>query len=214
MRIIDLTQLLTEDMPVFPGDEPPVFEKVTTHEEDGYAMTQVTVWSHVGTHIDSPAHIIAGADTLDVLSIEQFVGKALIIDCYALGEGDAITMEYIDLVKDKADEADFLLFRTGWDIYWGTDEYYGEYPCIDDEVMQYLIDSAKKGMGIDMISPDPIESEELPIHIGLLENGIVILENLTNLNLCGDGLFTLCALPLKYIDSDGAQARVIAILEE
>jgi len=205
---------MTEDMPVFPGDESPAFEKVTTHEEDGYMMTQITMWSHVGTHMDAPAHIIAGTATLDKLPVEQFVGTAVVIDCYDLGEGDEITMNYIDRVRDKADAAEFILFRTGWDKYWRTEQYYGEFPCIDDEVMQYLIDGAKKGMGIDALSPDPVESEELPVHCGLLENGIIIIENLANLDFCGYDLFTLCALPLKYVDSDGAQARVIAIIEE
>ena len=214
MKIIDLTHIMTEYMAVFPGDEQPTFEKVTTHQEDGYMMTHISVWSHVGTHIDAPAHIIADTDTLDALPIDRFVGTALVIDCYDLGEGDAITMERIEMVKDRADKAEFILFRTGWDKYRNTDEYYGDYPCLDEEVMQYLIDGCKKGVGFDTLSPDPIDSEDLPRHIGFLENGIIIIENLVDLEFCGFDLFTLYALPLKYIDSDGAPARVIGIIGE
>ena len=214
MKIIDLTHMMTEGMPVFPGDDGPTFQKVTTHEEDGYMMTHISTWSHVGTHMDSPAHIIAGTKTLDEFPIEKFVGRAYVIDCTDLEEGQEITISYIDKDRDKADKAEFILFCLGWDKYWGTDRYYGDFPIIDDEVAQYLIESGKKGVGYDVISPDPIESEELEVHNALLEHEIVILENLANLNLCGDDLFTLYALPLYYENSDGAQIRAIAVLEK
>ena len=215
MKIIDLTHLMTEDMPVFPGDDQPIFAPAATHEEDGYQMTLISTQSHVGTHMDAPVHTVAGMTTLDKMPIEQFVGKALVVDCTDLEEGQSITMDYINKNRDKADEAEFILFWLGWDQYWRTDKYYGDYPCIDDEVIQYVIDGKKKGVGFDVMGPDPIEAEDLIIHNSLLStNEMIIMENLNNLGLCGDDLFTLCALPLKYENSDGAQTRAIAIIEE
>mgnify|MGYP003330412788 CR=1 FL=1 len=41
---------------------------------------------------------------------------------------------------EKAEKADFLLFNLGWDKYWGTDAYFGDYPCVDDEVLDYILD--------------------------------------------------------------------------
>ena len=40
------------------------------------------------------------------------------------------------------------------------------------------------------------------------------IENLKNLDLCGDELFTFVCLPIKIENSDGAPARAIAIIEE
>ena len=45
------------------------------------------------------------------------------------------------------------------------------------------------------------------------KNEIVVIENLTRLGEIGNELFTFCALPLKYKNSDGAPIRVIAILD-
>ena len=55
------------------------------------------------------------------------------IDCRDLMEGDAITMDRVRRYGALAEEADFLLFNLGWDKRWGTEAYFGNYPCVDDE---------------------------------------------------------------------------------
>ncbi|NTV19325.1 MAG: cyclase family protein, partial [Bacteroidales bacterium] len=37
MKIIDLTQTISSEMPVYPGTEPPVIKDATTIEKDGFA---------------------------------------------------------------------------------------------------------------------------------------------------------------------------------
>lgn len=213
MKIIDLTQTITETMPVYPGTEPPKLTVANTIEKDGFRETLLSFYSHTGTHMDAPFHIYADRTSLDALPAEQFVGKALVIDCRDVGEGGEIGMEYID--KTIADAADFLLFHTGWDQYWGTEKYFGEYPVVSMEVCQYLLDSKKKGVGFDVIGIDPVSDGNLTRHKMLLsERDIVIIENLTNLDKIGEGLFTFAALPLKYKDADGAPIRAVAIIEE
>lgn len=52
-EVIDLTQEIREDMPMFPGDEPPVLEHVASCGRDGYRETKLTFYSHTGTHADA-----------------------------------------------------------------------------------------------------------------------------------------------------------------
>jgi len=213
MKVIDLTQLISETMPVYPGTEQPKLTVANTYEKDGFRETLITFYSHTGTHMDAPFHIFGERTSLDALPAEQFVGKALVIDCRDVGEGGEIGMEYID--KNLADQAEFLLFNTGWDENWGKDRYFGEYPVLSLEVCQYLLDSGKKGVGFDVIGIDPVSNGNLTRHRMLLSRrDIVIIENLTNLEKVGGGLFTLAALPLKYQDADGAPIRAVAIIEE
>lgn len=215
MKIIDLTHTISEDMPVYPGTEPPKLQTANTYEKDGFKETLITMFSHTGTHMDAPAHIFPGRTTLDEFPITQFVGKGLVIDCTDLNEGQIITMDYINPVRDKADAAEFIIFYMGWDKHWGTDAYFGDYPYIDEEVTQYIIDSKKKGVGLDAIGIDPISDGKLSIHHRLFaENEIVVIENLANLGQVGSEIFIFCALPLKYCSSDGAPIRAIAILED
>lgn len=215
MKIIDLTHVISAEMPVYPGTERPKFEPANTYERDGFKETKLSMYSHTGTHMDPPAHLFAGRTTLDRFNAAQFVGSACVIDCRELRAGERIAMAHVQRNRANADAAEFILFNTGWDRYWGKEEYFGDYPYIDDEVAEYIVKGGKKGVGLDVIGLDPIADEGLTLHRKLLrENAIVIIENLTRLDEVGSGLFTLCALPLKYENADGSPIRAIAILEE
>ena len=214
MRVIDLTHFIAEDMPVYPGTEGPKLQPANTYEKDGFKETLMTMYTHTGTHMDPPAHLYAGRTTLDKFPITQFVGKAFVVKCSDLKEGQKISMDYINKDREKADAADFLLFNLGWDKRWGTEAYFGDYPYIDDEVVDYIIGRKKRGVGLDVIGIDPISDENLTIHKKLFEkNEIVVIENLMDLDKCGDDLFTFCALPLKHVDADGSPIRAIALFE-
>lgn len=213
MKIIDLTHTISENMPVYPGTERPKLAQANTYEKDGFKETLMTMYSHTGTHMDPPAHLFGHRTTLDQFPITQFIGSAVVIDCSELEEGGRITMEHINKNRANADTAEFLIFRTGWDRYWGKDEYYGDYPFIDDEVAEYIVTNNKKGVGLDTIGLDPIRDENLTLHKKLFnENEIVIIENLTALELVGNDLFTFFALPLKHENADGSPIRAVAVL--
>lgn len=215
MKVIDLTQKISEEMPVFPGTEPAKLEIVNTYETDGFRETLFHISSHTGTHMDAPYHLFAERTKLDELAAAQFVGTALVIDCRDVAAGEEIGMERIRAVGALAEKAEFLLFCTGWDRYWGTETYFGAYPVISKEICQYLLDSGKKGVGFDTIGIDPVAEMELPRHHQLLsQRDMVIIENLTHLEKVGQELFLLAALPLHYQDADGAPVRAVAVLKE
>ena len=80
MRFIDLTHVIKPGMTVFPGTEPPVFEVGSSIAADGFEEKRITLFSHTGTHMDAPAHILAGARRLDEFPIETFGGRACVVD--------------------------------------------------------------------------------------------------------------------------------------
>lgn len=211
MKIIDLTHTITEDMTVYPGTETPKLLSAGSYEKDGFRETRLEICTHTGTHMDPPAHVFPNRTTLDQFPPEQFIGKALVIDCRDLKEGQAITMKCIQKYGEKAEQADFLLFNLGWDKYWGTEAYFGSYPCIDDEVLNYIIEGKYKGIGFDVIGLDPIDDENLTRHKKLFETcDIVNIENLKNLHLCKNDLVNFSCCPLKLKNSDGAPVRAVA----
>ena len=116
---------------------------------------------------------------------------------------------------DKPAQADFLLFNTGWDARWGTDAYFGDYPCVDDQLLDYILAGEYKGIGFDVIGLDPIADENLTRHKRLFrEKDILNIENLKNLHLCGRDLFSFGCFPLKWEGSDGAPVRAMAWFED
>ena len=212
MTVIDLTHTIEETMPVYPGTQPPRLETANTYEKDLFKETLVTMFSHTGTHMDPPAHIFPEGKTLDQFPADQFMGKALVIDCRDLKAGDAITMAHIRKYGEKAEQAEFLLFNLGWDRFWGTDAYFGAFPCMDDQVLNYILAGHYKGIGVDTISIDPMNSLER--HRKLFrETEIVVIENLKDLHLCGNDLISFSCFPLKIGDCDGSPVRAVAWLE-
>lgn len=215
MRVIDLTHTIEEAMPVYPGTEPPKLTAANTYEESGFKETLLSFYSHTGTHIDPPAHLFPGRTTLDAFPVEQFVGRALVVDCRHLRCGEEITLRELEKYGEKVQKADFLLFCLGWDRLWGTEAYFGDYPCLGEDVLRLILDGNYKGIGFDVIGLDPIADENLPRHKALFaQKDIVNIENLKNLSLCGDALFRFACLPIKVENSDGAPCRAIAWLED
>ena len=214
MKAIDLTYTIKEEMTVFPGTEMPKLINTSNYEKDGFRETSISIYSHVGTHMDPPAHIYPDRTTLDEFPASQFVGKGLVIDCRDLNEGEDITLDCILKYGKKAEEVDFLLFNTGWDKYWGTDKYFGDYPCVNDDVLDYVLNGNYKGIGFDTIGIDPVLDENLSRHKKLFKDkDIVNIENLKNLELCGEEIFKFSCCPLKIENSDGAPVRAIAWFE-
>ena len=128
--------------------------------------------------------------------------------------GGAITLSHIERYGEKAGKADFLLFNLGWDRLWGTEAYFGDYPCLDDAALGLIIGGGYKGIGFDVIGLDPISDVNLTRHRRLFSScDIINIENLCNLDKCGDGLFNFACLPLKLRDCDGSPARAVAWFE-
>ena len=214
MRVIDLTHTIESGMPVYPGTEPPILEPANTYDRDGFRETKLSMYSHTGTHMDPPAHLFRDRTTLDAFPPEQFIGKALVIDCTSLKEGEPITMDHLSRYGTKAETADFLLFYLGWDARWGSEAYFGDYPCIDDSVLEYILEGSYKGIGFDVIGLDPIADGNLTRHKKLfLTRDIINIENLCNLGLCGNDLFWFSCFPLKIRDCDGSPIRAVAWFE-
>lgn len=209
MRVVDFTHVLRREMPVYPGTPLPELTVASTWERDGFHETRLTLHSHTGTHMDAPAHLFPAGATLDALPPARFAGTALVVPC--AGAGAVLHMDLLAPVKDAADRADFLLFHTGWDRLWGRAAYFEGYPVPGEDVVDYLLASGKKGVGLDTVSVDPVGDGALPIHRRLLGGGLVIVENLTNLAAAGGEPFTFCALPVHYEKADGAPVRAVGL---
>lgn len=210
MQIVDLTHTISENMQVYPGTEPPVFKIPCTVEKDGFKETEIKLYSHTGTHMDSPSHIFKDGKSLDQYSVEYFYGNGIIVDCTDIGK--EITLEHIANIDD-IEKKDFILFYTGWSKKWGKDEYFEGFPTISLELAEKLSGFNIKGIGIDAISVEPITSHNLEVHRKILGVGKLIIENLKNLDLLVNKEFVICAFPLKIENADGAPVRAVALLK-
>jgi kynurenine formamidase len=210
MKVTDLTYMIHADMPAFPGTEPPLFKSGSTLEKEGFIETILTFYSHTGTHIDAPSHILDNDVSLDNLAIDHFIGKATVLD-FSTPTRKIITLKEVQAYQDIIKQVEFIILKTGWSKFWGISEYYQDFPALDKKAAAWLADYELKGIGIDAISIDKIEDVHFPVHRIFMKKNTLIMENIANLDALQQQIFTLCVFPLKYKNSDGSPVRAVAI---
>ena len=173
MKILDLTHLIEEAMPVYPETEPPKLTPSNTFEQHGFRETLLTMGSHTGTHMDAPAHMLRDGKTLDQFPADKYIGTAYVLDCSDLA-GKEIPKARLQLHASEIEAADFLLFYTGWEKYWGSEQYFSPFPVLSLEAAEYLAAFPLKGVGTDAISIDPMDTADYPVHKILLGAGFVL----------------------------------------
>ncbi|WP_319541457.1 cyclase family protein [uncultured Pseudodesulfovibrio sp.] len=209
MHVIDLSHIIHTGMPVYPGDESANLRRTHFVNRDGFAQTILTMSSHTGTHLDTTAHLFADAPGLDCLGPDNFTGWGTVVDLTGINKPFIEPTDLTDLSDTNG--LDFVLLRTGWDIHWKTDRYYADFPALSETAARFLGGLGLKGVGMDTPSPDPVHSQTLPAHIALLDHGLIIVENLTNIGELPSEGFIFCCMPLRLKDGEGSPVRAVGM---
>lgn len=210
MKVIDLSHVIHQDIPVYPGTESPSITQANTIAQDGFAEIKIAMYSHTATHIDAPCHILPGEKSLDQFHAGHFIGPAVLIDIRGQ-VGTEIGIEQLEPYATQLERAAFALFHTGWSNHWGQDSYFRGFPHLSMQAAEWLTRFSLQGVGIDTISIDHIDHADLPAHHLLLGADMIIIENLTNLDAISSSDFTFSCLPLPIRAADGSPVRAVAI---
>ncbi len=213
LNVVDLTHTIAFGMPCYPGTQPPELTDACTLESHGFAEKQVVFHSHTGTHMDAPAHLIEGGRVLDDYEAGRFVGSGTVLDLTGL-QGAEIRMQDLEPLQSRIKGRDFVLLYTGRSRAWGEAAYFDGYPVLTPEAAEWLAGFGPKGVGVDSISVDTMDTDTFAVHHILLGRGIVIIENLAHLDALLGRAFLLCCLPLKIKCADGAPVRAVALVPE
>jgi kynurenine formamidase len=85
-----------------------------------------------------------------------------------------------------------LLIQTGWDKFWGTEDYWKDPPFLADHLIFRMVRSTVKIVGVDF----PVSGRSL--HTRLITSGqIAIVENLRNLSALPRIGFHFSAIPVE-----------------
>ena len=236
VRVVDLTQPLSERTPVLQLPEPFVNtpglsrRELSRYDERGpaWAWDVLEVGEHVGTHFDAPVHWITGRDGEDVASVPpaRLAGPAVVIDKSAEAAADPDYLLTVADVEAFAAEhgplpaGGWLLLRTGWDARAHDQEAFlngGHTPGPDAECARWLArDTPLAGIGVETVGTDAGGAggfePPFPVHAHMLGAGKYGLTQLANLaELPPTGALVVVA-PLKLVGGTGSPARVLAFV--
>jgi arylformamidase len=207
MNFIDLSHVINGQTPVYPGKDNPTVLKTSSIQDDGYLETKLIFDTHLGTHLDAPAHMLEGGRFLGNYPLSRFTGKAMVIK---VPEGEkSISAKFLEQFKSDFEPVDFILFNTGWSQYWGEESYYYGFPVLEEGAVDWLTSFFIKGIGVDAISVDPVGGKNWNNHHLFFCQDIIIIENLIfpdNIdNLAGE----LFCFPLSIEEADGSPVRAV-----
>lgn len=180
MNLIDLTHTLKNGIKEYPGDSKTSLKQIAS---DDYTLYKLTTSLHTGTHMDAPLHYIKNGAKISDLSINDFIGKAKVINCNS------------KTINPKTSLEEIVIINANWSKYWGSDKYFVDYPYISIEFAERLIEENVKGIAIDTCSVD--KHDENKIHKKLLKNNVWIVENIANTDKLKREFYNSYFIPLK-----------------
>lgn len=202
MNWIDISMILHDEIPVWPGDAPFSYRRTWTKVESGTAnVGEIHMSTHAGTHIDAPFHFDESGQKVHELELDVYTGKVQVVHLTGRKKITARDLERIDFAGVSR-----LLIRT--DSWENRSRFPGKFCCLDRNCASFLQEQGIRLIGLDVPSVDPIDSKELPTHHALLKAGIHILES-TVLDKVDEGIYELIALPLAIADGDASPVRAV-----
>lgn len=255
MKILDLSVTIEHQLP---GDPPPQKPEITYHDhregadqmlpffpgitkkdlpdEEGWAVEDVRLSTHSGTHMDAPYHYASVMDgdkpaaTIDQCPLEWCFQDGVMFDFSDLPDGYVVTSEDF---KRKLAEMDYtlkpfdiVLIRSGAAPYAGTDEYLVKGCGVGREGTTWLHEQGIKVVGTDAWSWDPPLPLTAKRYSETQDNSIIWeghfagrdfeyyqMEKLTNLEQLPPHGFRVVCFPVKIHKASAGWARVVALLD-
>ena len=174
-----------------------------------YVLSDITMSSHMGTHIEFPYHHWKeGADAADY-PLENLIGDAVVMDFSRKKHGEAITLKEVKAHPNRIREGDMIFIRTDMDKLFRTERWV-EQPYLTEEAMDWLISLKPKVIGTDASGFEVPGTDYQPNHMKMFQNNIAMVESATNLAAIGNERVIVFILPLPIEGIDACPVRIVA----
>ena len=204
----DISVSLGEEAIDWPGN-PPYSRELLSKKEDGeqWTLSKLVMPTHVGTHVDTPAHYFAQGKNLDAYPIERWILPAHVV---SIKDREVVRPDELKNLDIEPGEA--LLFKTANSLSGqATSGVFSEsFVYMSPAAADFCVEQKVGLVGFDYTTVDKYSQEYFPVHQKLLENEILILEAV-NLKDVPPGRYTLFCSPLKIKGAEGAPARAVLV---
>lgn len=204
MPLYDATLPIRKGMVTFPGDPQFTFEPLyQCSKGDRFNLAVMTVGTHLGTHVDPPAHYLDGTASVDRLPLEALVGPGVVLDMRGRTAVDSAA-----LMSSPMGDHVRVLLKTDNSARLLDPHFHEDYVHLTEDGAVYLVERGVRMVGTDYLSIERYNSPGAPVHLTLLRAGVVVVEGVFLLEVPPGPCDVYC-LPLRIEGADGAPARVI-----
>lgn len=201
--LIDLSHTIESGMITYNGLPAPIISDFLSREQSRknyspgteFHIGKIEMVANTGTYLDSPFHRYPYGKDLSELDLRSLANlDGLVVNCSGAKERG------IDerALQDLAVEGKAVLFHTGWDAHWRSDDYFsGMHPFLTGSAAEYLSQRGAALVGIDSYNIDETQAGERPAHSILLAHDIPIVEHLCQLGELPLTGFKFFAVPVK-----------------
>jgi len=237
-KFVDLSHTIEDGMVTYKGLPPPVISDYLSRDESRsryepgteFVIGKIEMVANTGTYIDSPFHRYANGKDLAALELDWLANlEGIVVRHVGAAERELELATFSNLavqsptVLDRAItsadldhlevEGKAVLFHTGWDMRWRTDEYAnGNHPFLTDTAAEYLATEGAALVGIDSFNIDDTATGGRPAHSILLAHDVPIVEHLCGLRDLTDAGFRFFAVPPKVRHFGSFPVRAFALV--
>lgn len=202
-QIIDISPVISDQSPVFPGDTPFSRKSILGWPKDNLALSSITTTVHVGAHTDAPIHYHSEGVAVDQLDLVDYIGDALVVDAREYKHG-RIPESIVNSLPQKIPKK--VLFRT--ESFEHQKPFKSDFASLHPKLIEILAAKGVRLIGIDTPSIDPADCKTLDSHKTVYRLNLRILEGI-DLHNVESGDYELIALPLKIKNADASPVRAI-----
>jgi arylformamidase len=213
VSLIDLTHKFHSGIPHsvhVPGVE---LEPIMSLPEDVANVMRCSFSTHCGTHLDAPRHFYHELPGIDEIPLDALCGTSSLVRVEP--EAGRVSAAQLEVAGKHVKPGDRMFLDSGFTEMFHKGET-EPHPYLDEEATEWVIERGVGVIVLDFMSPDiPMEMRgpgfDHPVHLALLGNGVLIVEN-ANLATELPERFDALIMPLPLLEGDGAPVRIAASL--
>jgi kynurenine formamidase len=227
-RVVDLSHVISPQIPLWPGDPHVVFTVVATMKKDGYYLREFAIGEHSATHMNAPNSFVSG-NTQAITSYppEQRVVPVVVIDvrdkCAATADYQLTQQDVLDWEAKNGQIApgSFVIMLTGWEDKWNDPKAFINqdakgnlhFPGFAPATSKWLVtDRQIAGVGIDTHGVDPGSDTTYATNTEMANTHKIAIECMANLDQLPPKGATLILAPLQLQNGSGSPMDIMALV--
>ena len=202
MDIIDISTEISEQMIVYPGN--PGVKIKTERNANGFAVSELRMGSHTGTHMDAPYHVFRSGRKAGGTSLEKLYGRCRVLDLTNVKK----SIEAEDIRKSRIRKGEIILLKTRNSLIKGR-KFRKDFVYIGKSAAKLLAESGANAVGVDYLSVERFEAK--PESHRILLRRMAVFEGLSLAHV-KPGSYIFIGFPIK-IGIDAAPVRAVLVKE-